>query len=222
MKNSAKDILIYWAQAQKQGIPLPCPRCGTLGSMSLQMQENALSRRFDIHICASCGTLEALEDMKCGIPNSMEGKMPLENWAAVTGQPLSKATVNHLEDGVWMITACKQVHVTPEDIDNILNCAFEGVTSDWCARVEPVEGFYGNDVSEQISRGGTLRLYDMESDKVYTLTLAKMLRGIRLWIENAIDSEGVVDEGRLDCCCVDAVVADAMLQYALFDELVYS
>lgn len=51
-----------------------CPRCGR-DTMSAIPTCNALSRRAAVYICDSCGTIEALEDMKGS------GKLPLEEWA---------------------------------------------------------------------------------------------------------------------------------------------
>ena len=42
----------------------------------------------------------------------------------------------------------------------------------------------------------------------------------RLWIENERVFE-LTDAGRLDVCQIDAAAADAIIQYALFDDIIY-
>ncbi len=60
-----------------------------------------------------------------------------------------------------------------KDIDDIMCAALEGGITYWCSRAEVVGEYLGEYASEQISKGGELRLYDCESDEVYTLTLDK-------------------------------------------------
>ena len=74
--------------------------------------------------------------------------------------------------------------------------------------------------SEQIARDGSLLLYDIEDGSVSELTLAKFLNGIRLWIENERAFQ-LTDAGRLDVGQIDALAADAIIQYALFNDVVY-
>lgn len=59
-----------------------------------------------------------------------------------------------------------------------------------------------------------------EDDSVSELTLDKFLTGLRLWIENERAFE-LTDAGRLDVCQIDAAAADAIIQYALFSDIVY-
>ena len=56
--------------------------------------------------------------------------------------------------------------------------ALEGGINYWCCKAEVVGEYLGEYASEQISRGGELKLYDAEEDEVYTLTLDKLLKGI--------------------------------------------
>ena len=53
--------------------------------------------------------------------------------------------------------------VTQEDIDDIICGALDGGINYWCYKAEVVENNYlGEYASEQISRGGSLNLYDSE------------------------------------------------------------
>lgn len=110
--------------------------------------------------------------------------------------------------------------VTDEDIDDIMSAALDGGITYWCNRAEVVDEYLGEYASEQISRGGTLKLYDIEDGTVSELTLDKFLNGLRLWIENERAFE-LTDAGRLDVGNIDALAADAIIQYALFNDVVY-
>lgn len=116
------------------------------------------------------------------------------------------------------------VVVTPEDIDDIMVSALEGGINYWCCRAE-VEGEYlGEYASDQISRGGVLKLHDSEEDEVYELTKEKFLKGLEKYVKNPTYSdflEFVDHEVRLDTGYADAGVADAIIQYAVFDDIIY-
>lgn len=99
--------------------------------------------------------------------------------------------------------------VTQEQIDDLLVDAFEGgVMSDWCEGVviieEPEEKY--KYASEVLTRGGKLKVVDTESE-VYELTLNKLLHAL--------------GETGLDFNNYDAVDADAVIQTAIFGEVIY-
>lgn len=73
-----------------------------------------------------------------------------------------------------------EINVTQEDVDDIVATALEGGINYWCRKAEVVGDYLGEYASEQISRGGTLKLYDSEEDEVYELTRDKLLDGMRL------------------------------------------
>ena len=110
--------------------------------------------------------------------------------------------------------------VSDEDIDDIMSTALDGGITYWCGRAEVVGKFLGEYASEQISRGGALRLHDIEGDGVFELTLDKFLVGLRLWIENERAFE-LTSAGRLNIGQIDAAAADTIIQYALFNDIVY-
>lgn len=125
-----------------------------------------------------------------------------------------------------------EVNVTQEDIDDIVTTALEGGINYWCRKAEVVGDYLGECASEQISRGGMLKLYDSEGDKTYELTRDKLLDGIKKYCEDTkrpydimyagVNSVGCsTGEYGLDCCMVDATVADMIIQYAVMEEIVY-
>lgn len=113
--------------------------------------------------------------------------------------------------------------ITQEDIDDIMCTALEGGITYWCRKAQVVEDTYlGEYASEQISRGGTLRLFDAESDDIWFLDRDKLLNGIKLWAEFGGDPcLAIRGNGTIDTCEVDAEVADQIIQYALFGEVVF-
>ena len=123
------------------------------------------------------------------------------------------------------------VNVTDEDIDDIVCTALEGGINYWCNEAE-VEGEYlGEYASEQISRGGRLILHDCEEDEKYILDREKLINGIKRYVEDPDkpydilcrqdNTIGCHKGYALDCCMVDAVVADMIVQYGLFGEIVF-
>lgn len=116
------------------------------------------------------------------------------------------------------------VVVTPDDIDDIMVSALEGGINYWCSKAEVVGEYLGEYGSEQISRGGILKLYNLEENKVYELTKEKFLKGLEKYIKNPIYSDFLEfkdHEIRLDTGYADADVADTIIQYALFDDVIF-
>lgn len=130
-------------------------------------------------------------------------------------------TQHYLGEPISLIVQIN-VNIKEEDIDDIMCAAFEGGINYWCNTAEVVGDYLGEYASEQISRGGTLRLHDMEAEKVYELTLDMFINGFKLWVENgANEFGGVTANGIVDTCNIDAADADAIIQYAIFGEVIY-
>lgn len=123
-----------------------------------------------------------------------------------------------------LMTAEFKVRITDEDIDDIMCSALEGGITYWCSEAEVKGEYLGEYGSEQISRGGILLLHDIEEPEVYELTKEKLLKGIMMYLTNPTYSdvlEMIDHELRLDTSYVDADVADCMIQYALFDDIIF-
>lgn len=116
------------------------------------------------------------------------------------------------------------VVVTQEDIDDIMAGALEGGINYWCKRAEVVGDYLGEYASEQISRGGQLILHDIEDGETYTLDMKKFLKGLKMYFEKPHPYdilEEIDNKLRIDTCNADAVVCDMIIQYALFDDVIY-
>lgn len=118
-----------------------------------------------------------------------------------------------------------QVAVTQQDIDDIMCGALEGGITYWCDSARVVGGKYlGKYASEQISRGGQLKLHDCEEDEEHILTKEMFLEGLKKYFENPHPydiTEGTREGLKLDTCQADATVCDMIIQYALFGEVIY-
>ena len=115
------------------------------------------------------------------------------------------------------------VKLTNENIDDIMYSALEGgVTASWCYKVTVVGEYLGEYASEQVSRGGmlTFTTWDLTEADV-TLTKEDFLEGFRKWYEEGGDWYEAVTENGVDTGNIDAGRADAIVQYALFGEIVY-
>ena len=120
----------------------------------------------------------------------------------------------------FKVSATVDIVLSQQEIDDIMATALEGGITYWCCKVAVVGDYLGEYASEQISRGGTLKLYDRESDAIHKLNLYKFLTGFRLYVEGC---SGITRDLRdhLDMDSIDALAADMIVQYALFNELVY-
>lgn len=116
---------------------------------------------------------------------------------------------------MFKVKCVKEFEIAPEDIDDIMTDALEGGITYWCGKAEVVGEYLGEYASEQISRGGELILSDIEDpEEKYTLTLDKFLDGYKKAVEQEYFSGHLEDDYDID-------VADAIVQLALFGEVVY-
>lgn len=118
------------------------------------------------------------------------------------------------------------VELTREDIDDIMVCALEGGITYWADEAEVVGKYLGECASEQIARGGILRIRVIDEDEdseFQVLDLEKLTNGVRLLIENGDDKYGAFRSWSQpnDMRNVDAEIADWIIQYALFGEVVF-
>lgn len=117
----------------------------------------------------------------------------------------------------------REITLTEEDIDQILCSSLEGgETARWCCAAEPVGELLGEYEHEQIARGGKLKFYEIEEQTWHELSLDNFIHGFIRWYEGGNDRyPTVTPDGKIDMFRVDAVVGDQIVQYALFDNLIY-
>ena len=126
------------------------------------------------------------------------------------------------------ITIKQNITVTEQDIDDIVCTALEGGINYWCDNVEVNGDYLGEYASDQISRNGQLKFYvfdPVNDTDMFVLDKDNFIKGLRMYLEDPkppYDITGT-NHGKpvLDLCNCDAVVADMIIQYALFDEIVF-
>jgi hypothetical protein len=116
-----------------------------------------------------------------------------------------------------------------EEIADLIVTALEGGINYWCRKAVMKENAITKDyfnvlpedqdkinyASDLISYGGTLILFDAESSDKWELDIDKMLKGIDMHCTNMKKSPAnLMDD-------YDANDADAIVQYAVFGELVF-
>lgn len=112
-----------------------------------------------------------------------------------------------------------KLKVSDEVMDDIMAVALEGGINYWCDKGVQVKnkdykgGKYASDV---ISRGGVLTVNGVDVDR------EKLLKGIQMYIDNG-NHAGIVNfaDGEVECDNVDAIVADVIVQFAVYGEIVY-
>ena len=212
------EIIANWRKAQESGAVLPCPRCGRM-TMKENLCTNALSRRADIYICDSCGTAEALEDFYEDRVFDWSKRM-VETWFITSSVYVGQTITEKVKDKFYIRTGIRVI-LTEQDVDDIMVTALEGGINYWCDEAEVVGEHLGEYASDQISRGGSLRLYDAEGDEVYELTQEKFLIGVAQAINYGYGTDWMERGGTIDVCNIDADGADAIIQFALFGDVIY-
>lgn len=118
-----------------------------------------------------------------------------------------------------------EIVVTDKDIDDIMCVALEGGIDYWCDEATVIGDYLGEYTSHQISRGGQLKLNDYEGEEEHILTKEKFLNGVKQYCKYPTSCnvfEQIDGKLRIDTCNVDGKVADAIIQYALFEDVIYS
>lgn len=120
-----------------------------------------------------------------------------------------------MKDKMFTIRPEIEVNLTKQDIDDIMSTALDSIGY-WCRKAKVDGEYLGKYASDQISRGGSLILYDAESNDKWELTLEKFLDGVKLYLEQGCHVS--VEDNTIDPCDIDANDADCIIQFGLFGE----
>ncbi len=212
-------LIKNWYKAQKAGAVLPCPRCGN-DRMGEILSENSLSRRADIYICSQCGTEEALEDFKqINAHEDSYKESKLKNWFLM--KCIDENCINSSVPHAAILTFKKSVRLTDMDIWDIMDAAINGGISHWCEYAEYMGTQMGKSLSEHLSSGGSLMLHTDDGNGEYILSKEKFIYGFGKAIEEGYGSRWVDNDGNVQCGEIDSEAADVIVQFALFDEIIY-
>lgn len=171
---------------------------------------NSLHSQYMNYLVQMCMQGVANEDIEDFI-NEYSDKVPAGNSQPKTVQK------------EFRFKAEREITLTTEDIDQIMCSSLEGgETARWCNAAEPVGELLGEYEHEQIARGGKLKFYEIEEQTWHELSLDNFIHGFICWYEGGNDRyPTVTPDGKIDMFRVDAVVSDQIVQYALFDTLIY-
>lgn len=116
--------------------------------------------------------------------------------------------------------------VTGKDIDDIMSTALDYIGY-WCRKVEVVGGkYFGEYASDQISRGGILKLYDAESDDEWMLDKDMFCEGLAAYLEEYADRDVTEPKKngvyRINCGQIDGPAADMIVQLACMGDIVFA
>lgn len=136
---------------------------------------------------------------------------------------------NKKNEKLEVVKVALEIVLTQEDIDDIMCGALEGGINYWCDEAKVMGGYLGEYGSEQIARGGKLRLhlpepFDKDDTEYYELDLEKFKKGVELWAITPVGCnrlEQIDGKIRFDTCNADAIVCDAIIQYALFGDVIF-
>lgn len=118
----------------------------------------------------------------------------------------------------YKIFVRQDINLTKQDIDDIMMSALYSIKY-WCNKVISVGNIHCEYMADQVSRGGVLELCTRDGN-VVSLTLRKFLCGVQQWFSKSNGNQAVYNNV-LDCYKITAKDADAIIQYALFDRIVY-
>ena len=108
------------------------------------------------------------------------------------------------------------INITDKDIEHIITEAEEGIKH-WCDKIESVEPKLGTSlVLHKTGSAGYENAQCITSDKI--------VNGIKKYIEEPTEGDflEIVDhELHIDINYIDENIADAIIQYALFDKVIY-
>ena len=110
------------------------------------------------------------------------------------------------------------IKVTDQNIDDIMVCAMEGGINYWCEKAEVKNYLKCDYASDVISKGGKMTLHCIEDYDKPILTKEKFIKGLEMFLKERPDA---ISNGEVDCGAIDADYADMIIQYAVFDELVF-
>ena len=136
---------------------------------------------------------------------------------------------NKKNEKLEVVKVALEIVLTQEDIDDIMCGALEGGINYWCDEAKVMGGYLGEYGSEQIARGGKLRLhlpepFDKDDTEYYELDLEKFKKGVELWAITPVGCnclEQIDGKIRFDTCNADALVCAAIIQYALFGDVIF-
>ena len=101
----------------------------------------------------------------------------------------------------------RELNIRDEDIADIIDTAGYGI------------GYWAKSAVVDDENG----LYTItdEDGQAYELRHVDIVRGVKMYIENGNKPYNIIYENEIDTCQIDSVVADMIIQFACFGEIIY-
>ena len=130
----------------------------------------------------------------------------------------------------YEICANMKLKVSGDELDKILDRAFDGGIIHWCdmVKIKSQDSFYRcrlwqcECLSETVSRGATILLHCKESDEVWEIDREKLLLGLAKFMESDICRGIDTVDNELRTERIGIYDADKIVQLAIFGEIMYS
>lgn len=111
----------------------------------------------------------------------------------------------------------QKIEITPEDVDYLIDAAFYGGITYWCdtIRYDKEPDTEVKAMSEALTKGGIIGIHDSEE---YVPETGEYGRWHELTLEKVL--QAIADE-QVDFDDYDSLVADNVIQRAIFGEVIY-
>ena len=142
--------------------------------------------------------------------------------------------MNNKKNDNTVISAVTRIKITDNDLEDILSTILEtDAVSYWIDSAEAIYGVQEEPLYKQLTKNGQIKFRLTEpferNNYNYILDKNSLLKGIRMYIENKESPYNIIDvpnnchetELRLDTSNIDSLVADIILQYSLFEEIIF-
>lgn len=131
------------------------------------------------------------------------------------------------------------ITITDRIINNIIEQAIDRMKQ-WCDEVEYMDCLYDNymcwemininnmdacsTIIEHIQLDETIKLHDKRNNRKYQLTHKKIIKGIQRYLRRPVSGDFLKFTNgtlKVNIASIDEGIADAILQYAIFNKVIY-
>lgn len=109
--------------------------------------------------------------------------------------------------------------ITEDFIEDVMETALSVGSTYWVSKIDSLTPKADSDsFSKYLSKGGVIVLTDGETNNEYIISRYTFLQGYQLYVDNCIKNGF---NFYIKACDIDGGLADEILQYALFQDVIY-